>query len=98
MPFSGRSVLGPAQKGEHPNSSQIEWRFVGTRKFTREIKQAVISALVFLTNMNMNKFHRTKFLAVNFLGFRSLSSHSSNLNKNEAELFKDEFTLENFYD
>lgn len=46
----------------------------------------------------MNKFHRTKFLAVNFLGFRSLSSHSSNLNKNEAELFKDEFTLENFYD
>lgn len=68
MPFSGRSVLGPAQKGEHPNSSQIEWRFVGSHKFTREIKQAVISALVFLTNMNMNKFHRTKFLAVNFLG------------------------------
>jgi hypothetical protein len=43
-----------------------------------------------------------KFLAVNFLGFRGLSSHSApeatNLNKNEAELSKDEFTLENFYD
>jgi hypothetical protein len=45
-----------------------------------------------------NIFYRTNFLAVNFLGFRGLSSHSSNLNKNEAELFKDEFTLENFYD
>jgi hypothetical protein len=43
-----------------------------------------------------------KFLAVNFLGFRGLSSHSApeatNLNKNEAELSKDEFTLDNFYD
>ena len=50
-----------------------------------------------------NIFYRTNFLAVNFLAanflsFRSLSSYSSNLNKNEAELFKEGFTLDNFYD
>lgn len=44
-----------------------------------------------------NKLYISKFQAVSFLGFRYLSSQF-NLNKNNAEPFKDEFTLDNFYD